>query len=84
MSYLSVLLLKDAYLGTIYVATWYAVLYPEIILNTISLMNVFTGSIEDSLTLTGKGFYYYYFLFSLCGDYYRHSLGILSLKITEI
>lgn len=82
MSYLSVLLLKDAYLGTIYVATWYAVLYPEIILNTISLMNVFTGSIEDSLT--GKGFYYYYFLFSLCGDYYRHSLGILSLKITEI
>lgn len=31
MSYFSVLLLKDAYLGTIYVAIWYAVLYPEII-----------------------------------------------------
>lgn len=35
MTYFSVLLLKDAYLGTIYVAIWYAVLYPEIILNAL-------------------------------------------------
>lgn len=65
-----------------FVLQYGTLLYPEIILNTISLMNVFTGSIVDSLT--GKGFYYYYFLFFLYVDYYRHSLGILSLKITEI
>lgn len=35
MSYFSVLLLKDAYLGTIYSAIGCAVLYPEITLNTL-------------------------------------------------
>lgn len=34
-------------------------------------MNLFAGSIED--TLTGMGFYGYYFIFFLYEDYYRDS-----------
>lgn len=36
-------------------------------------MNLFAGSIEDTLTLIGKGVYGYYFLFFLYEDYYKDS-----------
>lgn len=46
-------------------------------------MNLFAGSIEDTLNLTGKGFYGYYFLFFYVKTIIEIPFGMLSLKITE-
>jgi len=46
-------------------------------------VNLFAGSIEDTLTLTGKEFYGYYFLSFYMKNIIEAPFGMLSLKITK-